>query len=96
MIDRDQLIGTWRRAPGAAATLPYPHELELRPRGIYEARRDPGTFTIWDVGTYRIRDDETIVISTATDAEVPYAFAFSGDELVIRDEEGNELRFVRD
>lgn len=95
MIDRDALIGMWRRTDGAATTIPYPQEIAFRTHGIFEAARDPRGFTVWDVGTYRIDGESTIVLSTANDAEVAYAFSFDGDELRVRDDEGNELRYAR-
>lgn len=92
MTKREDLLGRWRRVAGGA---PYPTALTFAANGVYEAERGPGGYAIWDVGTFRLEGDDTIVMSTANDAEVAYDLRCADGELTFRDLEGRVLRYRR-
>jgi hypothetical protein len=93
----DALVGTWTRIEGEPCASPYPDELELRPGGRYVGRKREGAreHPRWDVGSYRLREDGRLAVSTATDAVLPYAFELRRDVLRFVDEHGCEIRYRR-
>lgn len=55
----------------------------------------PGTFTLWDVGTYEIVCPEQVKISIANDAIVTYEFSISDEILAFIDQDDCEFRYQR-
>lgn len=63
---------------------------------MYFGHKDPpGTFTLWDVGTYEIAGSKQIKISIANDAILTYEFSISNDILAFVDPDGCEFRYQR-
>lgn len=96
MTDQTIQIGEWRKATRSPCSDRYPDELRFREGGIYTGQKEqPGTFTQWDVGTYKVVGPGRVEISTANDAVVAYTFSATGDTLRFRDPEGCEFEYVK-
>jgi hypothetical protein len=96
MTSDPTLVGHWRKASSDAAAQRYPDHLEFRADGTYRGRASaPGTFVVWDVGSYRVQG-ETLRMSTATDAIVAYRLSAIADRLGIVDERGVEISYARE
>ena len=96
MTSEPTLVGHWRKSSTDAATPRYPDQLEFRADGTYRGRASaPGTFVVWDVGTYRV-SGETLRMSTATDAVVAYRLSRTADGLRIVDDRGVEISYARE
>ena len=87
MAEHGDLVGTWQRDdPVETSADPYPTRLIFDTDGMYRGEADqPDTFTLWDVGTFEVLDDDHIAISTANDAIIRYHFALIGDHLTFTD-----------
>lgn len=93
--DNAALIGHWRKVSNDASTARYPDQLEYRADGTYRGRASiPGKFVVWDAGSFRVQAG-ALRMSTATDQVVSYRLSTSADGLCIIDEQGIEVRYVR-
>lgn len=91
-----RFIGTWRKEPGAACASTYPDTLDIRANDLYFGRNDtPGTFAVWDSGTFEVLDAEQVRVSTANDARILYRYRFQAGALEFRDESGCQFRYRR-
>jgi hypothetical protein len=91
-----RLIGNWTKATSSNCDQLYPDSLQFQESGLYMGQMaNPGVFTLWDVGTYEVVDDETIIISTANDAEVRYSFSIADEVLTFEDPDGCSFRYRR-
>lgn len=87
MAENDDLVGTWLRDdPIDASKDPYPMRLMFDANGMYRGEANaPDAFTLWDIGTFEVLDNDQIAISTATDAIVRYHFTLADNRLSFTD-----------
>ena len=91
------LVGTWRKMAHPDCAALYPAVLQFDANGLYHgAPEPPGQFTSWDVGTWRIDDPGHVMISTANDAVIRYAFALTDAELTVTDQAGCRFTYRRE
>jgi hypothetical protein len=88
-------LGRWSRIPGGEGGELYPDQLEFREHGLYSGAKDPGEFTLWDLGTYQVVGPSRVRISTATDKQIDYDFVVAGDQLTFTDAEGVVFAYRR-
>lgn len=89
-----QLVGDWEKITHSRCSEVYPDRIQFREGGLYDSQKDPpGTFTLWDVGTYEIASAEQIKISIANDAIVTYKFSASNNALRFVDPNGCEFKY---
>jgi hypothetical protein len=74
----------------------YPESIEFLADGTYRgAGGKPGSFTLWDVGSYEPSGLSAVRISTANDAVVSYRFSIAKDLLSFEDTAGCRFRYRR-
>jgi hypothetical protein len=89
------LQGQWRRLSTAACADRYPAELTFA-LATYRGARGEGQGMIWwDAGTYRLVDDQRLVLSTATDELVAYPVRLTDQRLMFTDPDGCEVTYER-
>jgi hypothetical protein len=89
-------LGRWRKTTRSECSELYPDQLLFREGGIYTGQKEPpGSFTQWDVGTYKVVGPGRVEISTANDRVVPYGFTVSATGLRFRDPEGCDFEYVK-
>ncbi|MGW1344357.1 hypothetical protein ACWCOV_25185 [Kribbella sp. NPDC002412] len=89
------LQGQWRRLSTAECAGRYPAELTFVTATYRGVRgRDQGMIW-WDAGTYRLADDRTLVLSTATDELVEYAVEVTPQRFTFTDPQGCEVVYER-
>jgi hypothetical protein len=95
MVD-PAIVGAWVKEPAPACAAPYPAELIIRPKGLYEGCAETrGEYTRWDLGSWRIVGPDRIELSTATDKVIAYAFTLDGDRLAFEDPDGCRFGYRR-
>lgn len=83
------LLGRWEKLPHPLCAHRYPDMLQFQEGGLYVGRSDPpGTFTLWDAGTFELVDPHHIRLSTANDALITYDVSWQQDRLSFVDAEG--------
>jgi hypothetical protein len=83
---RSVLVGVWEKATTSPCSQAYPDRVEFHENGLCFGSKDPpGTFTIWDAGSFDVVGDAEVRISTANDAVVVYGFDLSGDAVTFVD-----------
>ena len=88
------ITGKWAKTGSSGCAERYPDRIEFRENGIYFGQKDPpGTFTVWDAGTWRLSEGGEIHISTANDAVVGYKISISPDTLTFTDTEGCTIHY---
>lgn len=96
MADQTLGAGSWTKVSRSDCADRYPARLELREGGIYTGtNQQPGTFTQWDAGTYRVLGPGRVEISVANDALITYTFALEGDTLTFTDPDGCTFEYRR-
>lgn len=91
-----KLQGTWLRGTTSPGNDDYPDHIEFKENGLYFGKKkEPNTFTWWDVGTYEVVSDNVVKISTANDAMITYQFTISGDTLRFVEPQGRTLEYCR-
>lgn len=91
------LVGSWVKTTRSECSAVYPDRLRFAENGLYAGERDPpGSFTLWDTGTWEISGAEQVRISTANDAVISYRFRLSGDTLRFVDPDGCEFEYRRE
>lgn len=99
-----RFIGQWRKTSREACAARYPAELRLDANGLYTGQADqPGEFTWWDSGTWRLHEAGVLALSVANDAVERYAFKFeeraqsstSTLTLAFTDHQGCVIRYDR-
>jgi hypothetical protein len=91
-----KLVGNWEKITHPACSDVYPDRIQFQEGELYSGQKDPsGTFTQWDVGTYKIASPRQIKISTANDAIITYEFSVSDDVLTFIDPDGCEFKYRR-
>jgi hypothetical protein len=92
----NSLIGHWQKVTNSACSSTYPDHIEFRDRGLYFGRKiEPGSFTLWDVGTYEPVSRSEIKLSTANDAVVSYRVEITNDTMTFVDPEGCRFQYRR-
>jgi len=98
MTDADRgrsLVGTWRKTAGGSCADKYPAVLTFS-TGTYRGTRAPDQGMVWwDAGIYRLEDDHTLVLGTATDELATYQFVLQGDEFEAIDPDGCRVTYQR-
>jgi hypothetical protein len=91
------LVGNWTKITRSECSAIYPDRLQFSDNGLYAGQKDPpGSFTLWDSGSWEISGPEQIRISTANDAVIAYRFRQSGDILHFTDPDGCEFEYRRE
>lgn len=92
--DIAQLVGRWEKLTRSACSEVYPDSIQFQKGGLYFGQKDPpGTFTLWDVGTYAMSSPRQITISLANDASVTYGFSLSNDVITFVDPDECEFKY---
>ncbi|MBX3121314.1 MAG: hypothetical protein KF806_09860 [Nitrospira sp.] len=88
------LFGRWEKLQHPPCAQRYPDTLEFRERGLYVGRSEPpGTFSLWDTGTFELLDPQHLRLSTANDALVTYDVSWQQDRLTFVDADGCEFAY---
>lgn len=83
------LVGNWHKQSREECAARYPATLAILADGQYRGESETsGEFTWWDVGTWRLRGDGEVELSTANDALVAYRYRLAGGELILTDPDG--------
>jgi hypothetical protein len=89
------LQGQWRRLSLAECAQRYPVEITFV-LATYRGARSPDQGMIqWDAGIYRLADDQTLIVSTATDELVEYPVRLTSHHFTFTDSEGCEVTYER-
>ena len=90
------LVGSWRKITTSACANKYPEKISFAV-GTYSGTRGPGQpFVWWDAGIYRVEDETTLVLGTATDELVAYKIQLSTDRLDVTDADGCRFSYQRE
>ncbi|MBO0654376.1 hypothetical protein J1792_16805 [Streptomyces triculaminicus] len=90
------IMGRWRRVSRSECARTYPAELTIGPGSRYLGRRDPDQgLPVWDVGTARMPDETTLVMSTSSDELVSYAIEVAADRFTVTAPDGCVVVFER-
>lgn len=88
------IVGNWEKITRSECSQRYPDSIQFQEGQLYFGQKDPpGTFTLWDVGTYEIVDPQHMNISTANDAILMYEFSASNDVLTFVDPDACTFSF---
>jgi hypothetical protein len=90
------LTGHWQKSTHSTCSTKYPATIEFKANGLYTAQGDSKAQVqpVWDVGKFIINQD-TVRISTYTDAVVPYKASLDADTLTLQDPEGCTVAYRR-
>jgi hypothetical protein len=90
------MVGTWKKTTTAACADKYPATLTFS-AGTYRGMRAPDQGMVsWDAGIYRLEDERTLVVGTATDELVTYEITLKGDRFEFIDADGCQVTYRRD
>ncbi|SFN49177.1 hypothetical protein [Mycetocola miduiensis] len=89
------LQGEWRNVTPGIETSQYPAKLVFDSARYRGTRAEGQGMIWWDAGTFRLADDETLVLSTATDELVKYQISLGGDRFVVTDPAGVTVTYER-
>ena len=90
------LVGSWHKITTNACANKYPEKISFA-AGTYSGTRAPGQpFVWWDAGIYRLEDEATLVLGTATDELVAYKIQLSTDRLDVTDPDGCRFSYQRE
>jgi outer membrane lipoprotein-sorting protein len=73
----------------------YPAEVTFVAATYRGARGDDQGMIWWDAGTYRLADEQTLVLSTATDELVEYPVEVTPERFTFTDPDGCEVVYER-
>ncbi|MBB4888034.1 hypothetical protein ACH4U6_16995 [Streptomyces netropsis] len=92
-----QLVsGRWRRVSDSECARRYPAELTIGPGSRYLGTRSPDQgLPVWDVGTARMPDGSTLVMSTSSDELVSYRVEVVDGRFTITAPDGCVVTFER-
>ncbi|UOQ68376.1 hypothetical protein [Hymenobacter volaticus] len=90
------LTGHWQKSTDSTCSTKYPATIEFKPNGLYMAQGDAQAQVqpVWDVGNFTVNQD-TVQISTYTDAVVAYKASLDADTLTLQDPEGCTVAYQR-
>jgi hypothetical protein len=91
------LQGRWRRVSTDECAGRYPVDLTIGPGSRYAGTRaaDQG-MVVWDAGTARMPDAQTLAVSTSSDEVVSYHLAVEGaDRFTVTDPDGCVVTYER-
>src|SRR4029077_7051468 len=90
------LAGTWRKITTSACATKYPETIRFDV-STYRGMRGEGQGVVWwDAGIYRLEDEGTLVLSTASDELVTYRLKRSGDTLDLVDPDDCSFSYRRE
>ena len=82
------LTGKWRKITTTACASKYPETISFAESTYLATRGKDQAFVWWDAGIYRLEDESTLVLGTATDELTSYKVKLSTDRLDVTDPEG--------
>ena len=88
-IGLPDLIGRWLRLTSDEVAQRYPVEITFAEATYRGTRAETQGFILWDAGTYRLVDDHTLILSTASDELVTYPVVLDGPSLLVRTADGD-------
>ena len=90
------LTGHWQKSTDSTCSTKYPATIEFKANGLYTAQGDAQAqvHPVWDVGKFIVNQD-TVRISTYTDAVVAYKASLDTDILTFQDPEGCTVAYRR-
>jgi hypothetical protein len=89
------LSGTWRKSTTSACAKKYPETIRFDVSTYLGTRGEGQGVVWWDAGIYRLEDEGTLVLSTATDELVTYRVKLIGDNLDVVDPDGCSFSYRR-
>lgn len=90
------LVGTWRKITTSACANKYPDRISFAVETYLGNRGSGQAFVWWDAGIYRLEDESTLVLGTATDELVTYKISLSTDKFDVTDPEGCRFSYQRE
>jgi hypothetical protein len=88
-------VGRWSKVTSSDCDRRYPAEIEFRETRFLARKGPDQDFVIWDVGGYRLLDEDEAMIQIATDEQVRYPYRLEGDTLTFVDSDGCEFSYRR-
>lgn len=82
------LAGTWRKITTTACANKYPEMISFAESTYLGTRGKDQAFVWWDAGIYRLQNETSLVLGTATDELVAYSVKLSADRLDVTDPDG--------
>jgi hypothetical protein len=79
------LQGEWRKVTTDTETSQYPAKLVFEAAWYRGTRAEGQGMIWWDAGIFRLLDEKTLMLSTATDEMVEYRISLGADRLEITD-----------
>jgi hypothetical protein len=86
---RPDLTGRWLRLSSDDVGQRYPVEITFAEATYRGVRAEDQGFILWDAGTYRLDDDDSLTMSTASDELVAYPIVIDGPHLEVQTPEGD-------
>lgn len=77
------LQGRWRKLSTEAEAEQYPTEITFAKSTYRGSRAEDQGMIWWDAGIYRLVDERTLTLSTATDEMVTYPVRIDADRLTV-------------
>jgi hypothetical protein len=91
-----KLTGTWRKITTSACATKYPETIRFDVSTYLGARGKDQGVVWWDAGIYRLEDEGTLVLSTASDELVTYRVKLIGDNLDVVAPDGCAFSYRRE
>jgi hypothetical protein len=89
------LIGKWIKITKSKCSKIYPDKLEFRKNGIYLGKRKKSSPSWWDLGDYRILNENKLKISTADDSIQKINFKIQDNKLEFIDDTLCKFSYIR-
>jgi hypothetical protein len=89
------LQGQWRKITQDPKVDKYPAGLSFSLATYRGTRAINQGMIWWDAGIYRVVDERTLVLSTATDEMVEYQISYDKTRLLVSDTDGNTVEYER-
>jgi hypothetical protein len=90
------LMHRWEKTSRTTCAERYPERIEFRDGGLYFGEKDPpGSYTVWDAGTWEVPDGSHIKMSTANDAVLTYTVSLSEGTLTFIDGNKCEIQYKK-
>lgn len=91
-----RLVGAWQRSGHAPCAAGYAAQWRIDANGLYQGQAaQPGEFTWWDAGTWRVDEPGQLALSVANDEVISYRYTLAGDLLSITDPQGCSFDYRR-
>ena len=89
------LQGQWRKLTQDPKVDKYPASLSFSLATYRGTRAINQGMIWWDAGIYRMVDERTLLLSTATDEMVEYQISYDNSRLLVSDADGNTVEYER-